>query len=164
MLALAGQIADGVCLNLMPPRIVPGQLAEIRRGANEAGRALPEGFGVMARLQTAVTDEPGAVREMLRTQFMGPYLAQPVYNRFLAWMGYEEEAAAIAAGWAAKDREAVAKATHDRLIDDLAVVGDARHVRSRLDEFAAAGLTVAALMVLTPSRTAVEETLQALSP
>ncbi len=134
MLALAGEVGDGVCLNLMPPRVVVRQLVEVRRGAQEAGRTLPTDFGVMARLQTVVTDEPAGIREMLRNQFLGPYLAQPVYNQFLAWMGYEEEAAAIAAGWAARDREAVAAAIHDRLIDDLVLVGDASHVRERLDE------------------------------
>ncbi|MGH8927703.1 MAG: LLM class F420-dependent oxidoreductase [Acidimicrobiia bacterium] len=164
MLALAGELGDGVCLNLMPPRIVPRQLAEVHRGAEKIGRQLPEDFGVMARLQTVVTDDPTGVREMLRNQFVGPYMAQPVYNRFLAWMGYEEEAEAIATGWAAKDRAAVAKATHDRLIDDLVLVGHIDHIRNRLDEFADSGLTVAALMVLTPSRTAVEETLRALAP
>ena len=169
MLALAGEIGDGVCLNLMPPRVVTRQLAEVRRGAEAAGREVPVDFGVpidfgvMARLQTVVTDEPEKVREMLRSQFLGPYLAQPVYNSFLEWMGYEDEARAIAAGWAAKDREAVAAALHDRLINDLVLVGDASHVRDRLDEFAASGLTVAGLMVHTPSRSAVEDTLRALA-
>jgi probable F420-dependent oxidoreductase len=163
MLALAGEVGDGVCLNLMPPRVVVRQLAEVRRGAGAAGRELPADFGVMARLQTVVTDEPAVVREMLRSQFLGPYLAQPVYNHFLSWMGYVEEAAAIATGWAAKDRESVAAAIHDRLVDDLVLVGDAGYVRNRLDEFAASGLTVAGLMVLTPSRSAVEDTLRALA-
>jgi alkanesulfonate monooxygenase SsuD/methylene tetrahydromethanopterin reductase-like flavin-dependent oxidoreductase (luciferase family) len=94
---------------------------------------------------------------------LGPYLAQPVYNRFLAWMGYPEEAAAIAAGWEARDREAVGRATHDRLVDALALIGSAAQVRKRLEEFAAAGITVAALMVPTPSRTAIEDTLRALA-
>ena len=164
MLGLAGEVGDGVCLNLMPPRIVIRQLAEVRRGASAAGRDLPADFGVMARLQTVVTDDPAGVREMLRTQFLGPYLAQPVYNRFLEWMGYEEEARAIVAGWAAKDRASVSAAINDGLIDDLVIVGDVKHVRNRLDEFAASGLTVAALMVLTPSRSAVEDTLRALAP
>ena len=164
MLALAGELGDGVCLNLMPARVVIRQLAEVRRGAEGAGRELPGDFGVMARLQTVVTDDPAAVREMLRNDFVGPYLAQPVYNRFLAWMGYEDEAEAVARGWAARDRKAVAAALHDRLIDDLVLVGDAGHVRNRLDEFAGAGLTVAALMVLTPSRSAFEDTLRALAP
>ena len=164
MLALAGELGDGVCLNLMPPRVVVRQLAEVRRGAEAAGRMLPVDFGVMARLQTMVTDEPTGVREMLRKQFLGPYLAQPVYNHFLAWMGYEEEADAIAAGWARREREAVSEAIHDRLLDDLVLVGSAPFVRERLDEFAGSGLTVAALMVLTPSRSAVEDTLRALAP
>jgi probable F420-dependent oxidoreductase len=163
MLAVAGEVGDGVCLNLMPPRVVIRQLAEVRRGAAAVGRELPADFGVMARLQTVVTDEPAGVKETLRNQFIGPYLAQPVYNRFLAWMGYEEEAKAIAAGWAAKDRASVAAAIHDRLIDDLVLVGNAGYVRDRLDEFAASGLTVAGLMVLTPSRSAVEDTLRALA-
>lgn len=164
MLRLAGQVADGVCLNLMPPRIVRLQLAEIRKGAEQVGRTLTDEFGVMARLSVLITDDRASGREMLGRQFIGPYMAQPVYNRFLAWMGYEEEAAAIREGWAAKDREAVARATHDRLVDDLALVGDVGHVKQRLDEFAEAGLTVAALMVFTSARNAVEETLRALSP
>lgn len=164
MLRMAGRVADGVCLNLMPARVVPRQLAEVREGAAGAGRSLTNDFGVMARLQVLVTDDPAAAREMLRQQFIGPYLAQPVYNRFLAWMGYEEEAAAIAAGWAARDREAVGRATHDRLIDDLALVGNAAKVRHRLEEYGEAGISVAALMVLTPTRAAVEETLRAVAP
>ncbi|MGQ0849642.1 MAG: LLM class F420-dependent oxidoreductase [Actinomycetota bacterium] len=164
MLAVAGAVGDGVCLNLMPARTVPRQLAEVTRGAHAAGRELPGGFGVMARLQVLVTDDVEAARDMLRATLIGPYLAQPVYNRFLAWIGYEEEAAAIAAGWAAKDRAAVSKATHDRLIDDLALIGDRNSVRDRLEEYAQAGITVAGLMVITPSRGAVEETLRVLVP
>jgi hypothetical protein len=116
----------------------------------------------MARLQVVVTDDAPAARDMLRDNFIGPYMAQPVYNRFLSWLGYEEEAQAIATGWAARDREAVGRAIHDRLVDDLALVGSASAVRDRLDEFAAAGLKTAALMVI--DRSSVEDTLRALAP
>ncbi|HEY7565648.1 MAG TPA: LLM class F420-dependent oxidoreductase [Acidimicrobiia bacterium] len=162
MLRLAGRVGDGVCLNLMPPGAVPRQLAEVRAGAEEVGRGLPDDYGVMARLQVVVTDDAPAARDMLRDNFIGPYMAQPVYNRFLSWLGYEEEAQAIATGWAARDREAVGRAIHDRLVDDLALVGSASAVRDRLDEFAAAGLKTAALMVI--DRSAVEDTLRALAP
>lgn len=164
MLRLAGQIGDGVCLNLMPPRVVPLQLAEVNKGAAQAGRTLSDDFGVMARLQVLITDDIAQARARLKQQFLGPYLAQPVYNQFLAWMGYQEEAAAIAAGWVAKDREAVARAIHDRLVDDLALVGNVARVKQKLEEFEDSGLTVAALMVLTPTASAVEETLRALAP
>ncbi len=164
MLEAAGAYGDGVCLNLMPPSVVVRQLEAVRNGAAAIGRTLPADFGVMARLQTIVTDDAAGARQLLRDKFIGPYLAQPVYNRFLAWMGYAEEASAIATGWAARDREAVARAVHDRLIDDLALVGTARVVKDRLSEFEAAGLTVAALMILDPSRVVIEDTLRALAP
>lgn len=162
MLELAGAIGDGVCLNLMPPEVVPRQLAAVRRGAEARGRTLPVGFGVMARLQVVATDDAEAVRQELRQTMLGPYLAQPVYNRFLAWMGYPEEAAAIAAGWAARDREAVSRAVHDRLVDALAIVGGPARMRERLEEYATSGLTVAALSVAAASPAVVEDTLRVL--
>jgi probable F420-dependent oxidoreductase len=163
MLELAGAIADGVCLNLMPPEVVLRQLAAVRRGAEERRGGLPDDFGVMARLQVVVTDDVVGARHQLRQGMLGPYLAQPVYNRFLAWMGYPEEAAAIAAGWAARDREAVSRAVHDRLVDALALIGPARRVRDRLEEYAASGVTVAALSVAAGSSPEVEDTLTALA-
>jgi len=160
MLAVAGAVADGVCLNLMPPRVVRQQLAAVAEGATENGRPAPK--GVMARLQVMVTDDPAPVRQMLRSDFLGPYLAQPVYNRFLAWMGYEEEAAAIADAWSRRDREGLVASISDRVVDDLALIGNRAAVRGKLDEFAAAGVTVAAISVL--SGDAVEDTLRSLAP
>ncbi len=162
MLQTAGAVGDGVCLNLMPAGVVPRQRAEVAAGAAAAGRELPEGFGVMARLQVVVTDDPATARATLRSTLLGPYLAQPVYNRFLSWMGYREEADAIAAAWAQRDREALERSVPDRLVDDLALIGSASRVQERLESFAAAGITVAALSVPLADR--VEETLRALAP
>lgn len=63
-------------------------------------------------------------------------------------MGYPEEAAAVATAFAAGDRDGVAKAMHDRVVDDIALVGDIARIKSRLDEYAAAGLDVAALNLI----------------
>lgn len=161
MLAVAGRVADGVCLNLMPPRMVPVQLAEVRRAAAEAGRSLDR-FEVMARLQVLVTDDLEAARQTLRRSILGAYLAQPVYNRFLRWMGYREEADAIADAFQRRDRESVYRAIHDRMVDDLAVVGPLDRVKERLAEYAEAGIRQAAISVLDPD--AVERTLTALAP
>jgi probable F420-dependent oxidoreductase len=162
MLRVAGAVGDGVCLNMMGAAVVPRQIAEVRAGAEAAGRPPPS--GVMARLHVLVTDDPGPVRDALRATVLGPYLAQPVYNRFLAWCGYPEEAAAIASGWAAGDREAVSRALHPRLVEDLTLMGPEAVVRERLDGFAAAGVTVAALSVPSPQRGDVEGTLRTLAP
>ena len=163
MLSVAGAVGDGVCLNLMPARVVPAQLAAVTEGATKEGRSLPEGFGVMARLPVLVTDDPASARDWLRSSFLGPYLAQPVYNQFLQWMGYDEEARTISAAWKSKDREGVQAAISDSLVDDLTLIGPASLVRSRLEEYEAAGVTVAAISVVAAGRFAVEETLRALA-
>ncbi|HJQ95026.1 MAG TPA: LLM class F420-dependent oxidoreductase [Acidimicrobiia bacterium] len=163
MLAVAGAVGDGVCLNLMPARVVPQQLAAVSEGAKKEGRLLPADFGVMARLPVLVTDDPNSARDWLRSTFLGPYLAQPVYNSFLQWMGYEKEAGAISSAWKARDREGVQAAISDLLVDELALIGSATHVRKRLDEYGAAGVTVAAISVVGGGRFAVEETLRALA-
>ena len=164
MLAVAGAVGDGVCLNLMPARVVADQLAAVNHGASKEGRSLPAGFGVMARLSVLVTDDPDSARDGLRSTFLGPYLAQPVYNNFLQWMGYEEEALAISSAWKAKDRDGVQAAISDSLVDDLTLIGTASQVRTRLDEYAAAGITVAAISVVAAGRFEVEQTLRALAP
>lgn len=163
MLRLAGAIGDGVCLNLMTAGAVADQLAEIRAGAAAAGRDLPETFGVMARFHVAVTDDLDAGRQMVRAAF-GPYFAQPVYNRFLGWMGYPEEAAAIADAFARGDRDGVAAALHDEIVDGVTLVGPPWRIRERLDEYAAAGVGVAALNLLIPDPAAAAGALRALAP
>jgi probable F420-dependent oxidoreductase len=163
MLGVAGAVGDGVCLNLMPARVVSQQLAAVSAGAHQTGRRLTEGFGVMARLPVLVTDDADGAREWIRSTFLGPYLAQPVYNNFLRWMGYEEEASDIAQAWTKKDRAGVQAAIPYGLVDDLTLIGSAAHVRSRLEEYQDAGITVAALSVVASGRFAVEETLRALA-
>jgi len=48
MLELAGEIADGVTLNMMPVEAVPRMLEHVRKGAGKSGRDLT-GFEVVAR-------------------------------------------------------------------------------------------------------------------
>lgn len=147
MLQAAGAHADGVCLNLMSPQTVARQLAEVANGAAQHGRALPSDYGVMARLHVVPGDDLDTGRDVIRHAF-GPYFAQPVYNRFLAWSGHAEAAEEIAAGFAEGDRTRVAAAMSDQLVDDVALVGPPERISARLDEFATAGIGLAALNVI----------------
>lgn len=163
MLRLAGAIGDGVCLNLMPVAAVARQLGEVRRGAAEAGRPLPEDFTVMARFHTVVTEDIGAGRDLIRAGF-GPYFAQPVYNRFLAWCGWPREAEAVARAFSEGDRGALAAALHDEVVDGVALVGPAGLIRERLAAYGEAGVTVGALNILAPDVGSVRVALEALAP
>ena len=139
MLELAGEIADGVILNFMPVEAVPRMLEFVRKGAARAGRDASR-LEIVSRFQTIVTDDVAAARGALR-HMMGPYFATSVYNRFVAWCGFPDEAEAILAGWQAKDRARNLAAVSDEMIDRLAIIGPASHCRERLEAFVRAGVT-----------------------
>ena len=139
MTALCGEIADGVILNFMPVEAVPRMLEHVRRGASRAGREASQ-LEIVSRFQTIVTDDVAAARGAIR-HMMGPYFATSVYNRFVAWCGFPDEAAAILAGWQAKDRARNLAGVTDEMIDRIAVIGPAAHCRARLHAFAEAGVT-----------------------
>jgi probable F420-dependent oxidoreductase len=139
-LRLAGELADGLCVNQVAPHHLPAMLEELRAGAKAAGRQLGD-VPVMARLFCTVTDDAPAARAAIARTF-APYVATTVYNRFYRWMGYEEEAEAIARAAAARDRDAMAAAFTDRMARELFLVGDARAVVARLHDYLDAGVTI----------------------
>jgi|SRR5579862_1985089 len=162
MLELAGEIADGVILNFMPVDAVPRMLAHVRAGAERAGRD-PAAIEVVARFQTVVTDDVAPARNAIR-HMMGPYFATTVYNRFVAWCGFADEARAIDAAWRARDRERNVGAVTDAMIDRLAIIGPADYCRERLAEFVAAGVTTPMIQPFLFDEAAIWSTLEALAP
>jgi probable F420-dependent oxidoreductase len=148
---------DGIALNQLAPHHVPEVLAEVASGA---GGALPEGFTVVARLFCAVTDDVPAARSLVKAVF-APYVATSVYNRFYRWMGYEEEAQGVLD--AAGDREAMAAALTDRLVDDLFCLGTADEVAARIAAYVDAGVTVPVVQPLSFGREQATDTLWAIA-
>jgi probable F420-dependent oxidoreductase len=162
MLELAGEIADGVILNFMPVEAVPRMLAHVRAGAERAGRD-PKAIEVVSRFQVVVTDDVAAARGALR-HMMGPYFATSVYNRFVAWCGFEDEAREIDAGWRAKDRTRNMAGVTDDMVDRLAIIGPPAVCRERLAAFRAAGVTTPMIQPFLFDEKAIWHTLEALAP
>jgi probable F420-dependent oxidoreductase len=162
MLELAGEIADGVILNFMPVEAVPRMLEHVRIGAERAKRN-PAKLEVVSRFQCVVTDDKAAARAALR-HMMGPYFATSVYNRFVAWCGFGDEAREIDAGWRAKDRPRNLGAVTDDMIDRLAIIGPAAECRARLAAFRAAGVTTPMIQPFLFDEAAIWGTLEALAP
>jgi len=139
MLELAGEVGDGLIVNLFPCSALPRMLAAYRRGAERAARDATRDE-VVCRFQVAVTDDVGAARRLFRSLFSA-YFAAPVYNRYLAWCGFEEPARAVAEGFARRDRAASAAGLSDEVVDRIAILGDAASCREQVAEFVAAGVT-----------------------
>ena len=150
MLEMAAEVGDGVIINLWPQGALPKMLEHVKIGAQRAGKNW-EDVEVVNRAMVLVTDDKELGRNIFRASF-GPYYATPVYNKYLAWAGYEDAAAAIREGWAAKDREKTAAAMSDEMIDEIAVIGSAQEVQDRIRTDAHAGVhtQIIAPMAVTP--------------
>jgi len=143
MLRLAGAVADGVVLNMVPEHALPQVLGEVRRGAEEAGRD-PTRLEVVARLHVCVAPSIDVGRDVVRMAF-GPYVAVGGYNRFFQWIGMEQEALAVKDAFARGDRAGVAQAMSPRLCDAIGIAGDEAHVRARIRAYAEQGVDVCVL-------------------
>jgi len=149
MLELAGEIADGVLLNWIPPEAVPASIAHLRTGAGRAGRTL-DGFEIAAFVRTCVTDNAATARETLARDITG-YATVDVYASFFRTAGYADEVSAVAAAWSAGDRAGAVKRISSRMLDGLGVVGDEAFCGARIEAFARSGLTQPVVVPFAPA-------------
>ena len=162
MLETAGEIGDGLILNLFPPRALPDILAAYRRGAQRAGRDVSN-HEVVCRLLLGVNDDLDSARNMVRMGFAG-YFAQPVYNAYLRWYGFEKEAQALAEAFARGDRAGSAAALTDEVIDSIAVLGSEAQCRARIAEYVAGGVTTPVLAPLAGDLATADATFALFAP
>ena len=148
MCELAGEVADGVLLNWLPPSAMPASVAHVEAGAKRAGRSLPD-IDVAVYVRTCVTDKPAAVREALARDITG-YAIVSVYARFFAECGFAEEVEAVNAAWMAGDRAGAVKGISERVLDGLGAVGSAEACREQMNAFARTGATPVVLPFAPP--------------
>lgn len=159
MIEMAASVGDGVIFNLWPKGALPRMMDAVKRGAELAGKDW-QSIEVVNRAMVLCTDDKESARAMFRIAF-GPYYATPVYNKFLAWAGYEDAAATIAEGWAEKDREKTASALTDELIDEIAILGTEDEIRQRIREDAAGGVHTHIIAPMAATREDMERTYNA---
>ncbi len=148
MCELAGEVADGVLLNWIPPAAVPASIRHVEAGARRAGRR-PEDVEVAVYVRTSVTDDPEPVRQALARDITG-YAIVDAYARFFAAVGYAREVEAVNAAWKAGDRPAAVQGISRRVLDGLGAVGDAAACRAQIEAFARAGATPVVLPFAAP--------------
>ena len=86
------------------------------------------------------------------------FLSTGVYTSFLAWLGRPREAQQIREGFAERDRAKTNAALSDEFVRRLGLVGSASEVRSRLDEYAKAGLDTAVIWAASQDEAEYEAT------
>ncbi|HEX6166622.1 MAG TPA: LLM class flavin-dependent oxidoreductase, partial [Acidimicrobiales bacterium] len=137
MLALAGEVADGVLLNYLPASHVPWSVEQVRKGGAATVYAYVHA-GVCAR-------EEGV--ELARRDLYA-YAVVDSYARNFERAGFGDEVAEIRARFAEGDRAGAVAAVSDRMVDAIDVMGDADAVHATMRAYADAGVDVPILMPL----------------
>ncbi len=182
-LAVAARHADGLIFNdLSSLTFMEEAIAQMRREAEVAGRD-PATLAFFARAAVTVTDDPAAVYER-RKATVAIIHTLPGMERLLTTPGYDieriiaevrrvmrtEETLARGGGFPdlrrAGDFAAARALIPTELMAELVVAGPAAHVRARLAQFAAVGITDVFLAPPGPHATAesVAATIAAIRP
>jgi 5,10-methylenetetrahydromethanopterin reductase len=127
-LRMAGEVADGVILNWLPPEGIEKAALLAREAAADAGREIK----IITYVRTAIVDDPDQdhqAREALREQTHA-YLSLPAYGNSVRQVGFAKELDQMANG---KERAV------DALADALCARGTSAEVKLKLRSFIDAG-------------------------
>lgn len=145
MLALAGELADGVLLNYLPASAVPWCIEQVRAGERKAGR--PTGScTVYAYVHVGACDRDAALGAARKDLFS--YAVVPAYARAFERAGFADEIEALRTAHAAGDRAGAVAAVSDRMADAIDTCGDAATVAASVQAYRDAGVDVPVVMPL----------------
>ena len=142
MLALAGELADGVVLNdFTPPGELANALAQIDLGAKRSGRRA-EDLEIVKRRAVVVTrnaEEYAATLAFYRQHFAF-YASAPAYQAVMQRLGYGAAVDEVRAGYASRDRARISAAISEEMIHRIFLFGDAEHCITQLKREYASGI------------------------
>jgi len=127
MLELAGEIADGVVLWMCTPAYVRDVVVPtIARGREKVGRSM-NGFEVVSAVPVCLTTDRAAAHDVFR-KTVARYAGLPYYRKMMDASGLKD----------ALDAEKVG----ERVLDELAGIGDEERVRDAVRRYREAGVTL----------------------
>lgn len=150
MLRVAGQVADGVCINWLSADDVRKSVAVVREAAKEAGRD-PNAIEVTARLMINI-DPPGPETDTVIRRLIAAYLNVPVYREFHEWLGRTDQLAGMWQQWEAGDRKAALAAIPEDAMDQLVIRGTPEERRAHVERYMEAGVDTAFMSFSTSER------------
>jgi F420-dependent oxidoreductase-like protein len=148
MLQLAGELAEGVSLWMCSPVYVREVVVpNLRAGRERAGKSL-EGFDIMATVPVCLAADLERARAAFK-QTVDLYASLPFYRKALDAGGFRDEL----------ERGEVS----DRMLHELAGIGDRDAIRAAVERYRAAGVTLPTLnpMAKSAGSVGVEATLEA---
>jgi alkanesulfonate monooxygenase SsuD/methylene tetrahydromethanopterin reductase-like flavin-dependent oxidoreductase (luciferase family) len=144
MIALAGEIADGMVFSGGSRAHMPESLAVL-----PAGKRNDPAFFIGNRIRTCISDDVAEAKAVLR-RAMSHYAFLPYYRNYWKEAGYAEEMSAIESAIAAGRNADVPKYLTDRWLADVTLFGSAAQIRDGVEAWRTAGIRTPVLVPLSP--------------
>lgn len=138
MAELAGEIADGVIVNMNGPQDIAAIREHVARGAERAKRD-PARLTIAALITTCLDDDTARAREAVRAS-IPMYLTFDGYSRHVAALGFGDAVAAVRSAMERGEIAAATRAVPDALVERTAAYGPAERCRAKIEEFRQAGV------------------------
>jgi 5,10-methylenetetrahydromethanopterin reductase len=146
MLQLAGEVADGVILNsIATPAHIQHAKDMLQRGAEIAGRD-PAKSTIAASVIYAVAQNVAEAAQAAKEDILF-YLGYPEINPLLEQSGFMEEADTIRRVNRERGKAEALALISERMLESLAIYGEAQHCRAKLEALIGAGLDVPVIRV-----------------
>ena len=144
-LALTGEVADGWLPVWANRERLPDLLEQVNQGAATSGRSISDvTVAPYLMCYTGDTPEDVALGEQLLKAHMAYYIGGmgTFYFESFSRAGFANESQKIRGAWNSRDREKAAAAVTDRMLESVAVLGDAQQCRDQMTKFRQAGVDI----------------------
>ena len=141
MTRLAGRISDGVLINMANPTEISRITAEVKAGAQEAGKD-PSKMEIICKVRCSIAPNYSVAREAL-SHALTYYALADYYRDLLGRMGFAEEVEAMRLAWKAGGFHAARALITDRMFSSLPLVAatSAAQVVEQVQPYVEAGAT-----------------------
>ncbi len=163
-LRLTGEIADGWLPIFLAPSRMDAAVAELKAGAESAGRSLDD-IAMSPQVSVYVTDDIAGTRDRER-----PHIAFYIggmgvfYHRYMHRIGFGEEADRIREAYLSRERDRAARLVTDEMVDAMTIIGNPEECRDQMQEFFDAGVAEIRLVLNEPDMGEYTRVVEALAP
>ena len=163
-LRLTGEIADGWLPIFLAPSRMDAAVAELKTGAESAGRSLDD-IAMSPQVSVYVADDIAGARDRER-----PHIAFYIggmgvfYHRYMHRIGFGEEADRIREAYLSRERDRAARLVTDEMVDAMTIIGNPEECRDQMQEFFDAGVAEIRLVLNEPDMGESTRVVEALAP
>ena len=163
-LRMTGELADGWLPIYLAPSRMDAAVAELKAGAEDAGRSLDD-IAISPQVSIYVTDDIDAAVERERPHIafylggMGVF-----YHQYFTRIGFGEDADRVREAYLARERDRAAELVTDEMVHATTIIGNSQQCRDQMQTFFDAGVDEIRLVFNEPDAESYLRALKAVGP